>query len=276
MGKYSIKNKKTQYALNFFRKYYLILILVVSVGFVGAISIYKLYIQKPTYIYVKVKVGQGFWWASTQKPVMWYIKAIQDAKKEVDLMGKPIAEIIRVSYYPWYGSNSFDVFVIVRLQVTKVGDKGYNFKRETLGISGPIDLEFKNVQFSGTIVDMSTDPIAPITTKKVIYLSKKYTYPWEYDAIQVGDYFNDGNSNVIEILDKAKGETNDVYVNEAGKLLTTETETYRYILLKVSMRVRETNNQLLYGEEIIVSPGRVLGFVTNGFTFNDYVVSKIE
>jgi hypothetical protein len=223
-----------------------------------------------------VKVGQGYWWASTQKPAMWYVRAIQQAREELDLTGKPIAKVLRVAYYPWYGSNSFDVFVTVQLQVTKVGEKGYLFKRETLGISAPIDLEFKNVHFSGTIVDMSTKPFIPLTITKIIYLSKKYTYPWEYDAIQVGDYFNDGNGNVIEILDKAKGETNDIYVNEAGKLLSTETETYRHILLKVSMRARIVNGQILYGEETIVSPGRSLGFVTNGFTFNDYVVSKIE
>lgn len=256
---------------------YLILIIIGCVGFVGIVSIYKLYIKKPTYIYVKVKVGQGYWWASTQKPSMWYLKAIQSAKEEVDLTGKPTAKVLRVAYYPWYGSNQYDVYVTLQLQVSKVGRQGsYNFKRETIGVGGPIDLEFKNVQFSGTIIALSEKPIAPITKTRVVYLTKKYTYPWEYDAIQIGDYFNDGNSNVIEILEKAKGETNEVIINDLGKLSSTETETYRYILLKIKMRVREEEGQMLYGDEIIISPGRNLGFITNGFTFNDYVVSKIE
>jgi len=263
--------------LQFIIAHYLVLIIVGCVGFVGVVSVYKLHIKKPTYIYVKVKVGQGYWWASTQKPSIWYLKAIQSAKEEIDITGKPTAKVLRVAYYPWYGSSQYDVYVTLQLSVTKVGAQGtYNFNRETIGVGGPIDLEFKNVQFSGTIIALSEKPIVPITKTRVVYLSKKYTYPWEYDAIKIGDYFNDGNSNVIEILEKAKGETNEVVLNDMGRLLSAETETYRYILLKIKMRVRQEDGQILYGDEIIVSPGRSLGLITNEFTFNDYVVSKIE
>lgn len=262
---------------SFFKKNLIVLAIVFCISIVGGVSLYRLYIQEPTYIYIKVKVGQGYWWATTQKPNMWYIKAIQQAKEEKDMFGGPLATIMRVTYYPWYGTNSFDIFVTMRIKVTEVGKKGlYSFKRETIGVSSPVEFEFENVQFSGTIVALSEDPIVPITENKIVYLSKKYTYPWEYDAIQVGDYFNDGNANVIEILDKAKGETNEIIVNEGGKLISSETEEYRHISLKIKMRVREEGGQIIYGDEIIISPGRVLGFVTNGFTFNDYVVSKIE
>ncbi|MFZ2206225.1 MAG: hypothetical protein WA061_04295 [Microgenomates group bacterium] len=277
----SIKRKKARnipsLIWQFVVAHYLVFVIVGCVGFVGLVSIYKLYIKKPTYIYVKVKVGQGYWWASTQKPSMWYLKAIQNAQEEVDLTGKPTAKVLRVAYYPWYGSNQYDIYVTLRLSVSKVGAQGsYTYNRETIGIGGPIDLEFKNVQFSGTIIALSEKPIVPTTESKTVYLTKKYTYPWEYDAIKIGDYFNDGNGNVIEILEKAKGETNEVVLNDMGRLLSAETETYRYILLKIKMRVRQEDGQILYGDEIIVSPGRNLGFITNEFTFNDYVVSKIE
>lgn len=277
MSKRINKMKIFSFLINLFKKNLIVLIMALCIGFVGVISLYRLYIQKTQFIYVKVKVGQGYWWATTQKPNMWYIKAIQQAKEEKDVLGEPLATIVRVAYYPWYGSNSFDIFVTLRIKVTKSGKTGaYNFKRETIGVSSPIDFEFENVQFTGTIVAMSEKPIVPVTTNKVVYLSKKYTYPWEYDAIHIGDYFNDGNANVIEILDKAKGETNEIIVNEGGRLVSNATEEYRYISLKIRMRVREDGGQIFYGDEIIVSPGRNLGFVTNGFTFNDYVVSKIE
>lgn len=255
----------------------IVTIVALCIAFVGIIAFYRLYVKKETFVYVKVKVSQGYWWATTQKPNMWYIKAIQGAKEEKDVVGAPLATVLRVAYYPWYGSNSFDIFVTLRIKVTRMGKSGpYNFRRETIGVSSPIDFEFDTVQFTGTIVQMSEKPIDPVTRSKTVYLSKKYTYPWEYDAIKVGDYFNDGNANVIEILDKAKGETNEIIVNEGGKLISQETEEYRYIALKIKMRVREDGGQIFYGDEIIVSPGRNLGFVTNGFTFNDYVVSKIE
>lgn len=259
------------------KKNILLLIVIACVGFVGLVSVYRIFFQKPTYVYVRVKVGQGYWWASTQKPSLWYVKAIQEAQEEKDLKGEPIAKILRVAYYPWYGSNSFDIYVTLQLRVTQTGKKGtYSFKRETIAVSAPIDLEFPNVQFSGTITALSEKPFKQNLQEKMVYLTKKYVYPWEYDAIQVGDYFNDGNGHVLEIIDKAKGQTSEVLVNELGKLLPYETETYQYIHLKVKMRLRLQNDQLLYGEEIVVSPGRGLGFVTNNFTFNDYVVSKIE
>lgn len=271
--------QKTLYTrlIELFRKNVIITVVAICIAVVGVVAFYRLYVKKETFVYVKVKVGQGYWWATTQKPNMWYIKAIQEAKEEKDVVGAPLATVLRVEYYPWYGSNSFDIFVTLRIKVTKTGKNGtYSFRRETIGVSSPIDFEFETVQFTGTIVQMSEKPIVPIAKNKIVYLSKKYTYPWEYDAIKIGDYFNDGNANVVEILDKAKGETNEIIVNENGKLVSNETEEYRYIALKIKMRVREDGGQIFYGDEIIVSPGRNLGFVTNGFTFNDYVVSKIE
>jgi hypothetical protein len=281
MKKSRFKNKSLfPFILSLFavaKKYSLFFIFILCVLFVGAISVYKVFIQKPTYVYARVKVGQGYWWASTQKPSLWYVQAIQKAKEEKDLTGDPIAKILKVAYYPWYGSNQFDVFVTLQLKVTKIGKTGqYNFKRETIGVSSPIDLEFPHVQFSGTIIDLSEKPPSTELVSKTVYLTKKFIYPWEYDQIHVGDYFNDGNSNVVEIVEKAKGETNEVLVNELGKLLSSETESYRYVMLKVRMRLRPEGGQYLYGDEIVVSPGRTLGFVTNNFTFNDYVVAKIE
>lgn len=277
MSKPTRKKIIPAYLIGLLKKNIMVTIVALCVALVGMIALYRLYVKKETFVYVKVKVGQGYWWATTQKPNMWYIKAIQEAKEEKDVVGAPLATVLRVAYYPWYGSNSFDIFVTLRIKVTKMGKNGtYSFRRETIGVSSPIDFEFETVQFTGTIVAMSEKPIVPVTKNKIVYLSKKYTYPWEYDAIKIGDYFHDGNANVVEILDKAKGETNEIIVNEGGKLVSQETEEYRYIALKIKMRVREDGGQVFYGEEIIVSPGRNLGFVTNGFTFNDYVVSKIE
>jgi len=263
--------------ISFIKKYYFILIIIGCVGFVGIVSTYKLYIQKPTYVYVKIRVGQGYWWSSTARPSLWYIRAIREAKEEKDLVGNTVAKILRVSYYPYYGSSQFETFVTLQLKVSKVGHKGtYNFKRETIGVSGPIDLEFSNVQISGTIIALSDKPIVSRLTERTVYLTKKYAYPWEYDEIKIGDYLNDGNGIVVEILDKAKGDTNEVFVNEQGKLVNSESETYRYISLKVKLRGREEVGRFIYGEETIVTPGRGIGFITNGFVFNDYYVARVE
>ena len=71
--------------------------------------------------------------------------------------------------------------------MSKLGKTGkYNFKRSTIGVGAPIDFEFPNVQFSGTIMTISEKPLIEKYVEKTIYMTKKYAYLWEYDAIHIG------------------------------------------------------------------------------------------
>src|SRR3989338_4596739 len=90
---------------------YFISIFLACIAFVVLVSGYKLFFTKPAYIYVRVKVGQGLWWAQTQKPGSWFLEAIKRAKEEKDLIGQPAVQILSVTYYPWYGSGQYDVYV---------------------------------------------------------------------------------------------------------------------------------------------------------------------
>lgn len=263
--------------LSLIKKYYLVLIVIGCVGFVGIVALYKMFIMKPTYVYAKVKVGQGYWWATTQQPSIWMVKAIQAAQKQKDLTGEPIAQIINIDYYPYLGTSQFNVFVTLKLRVTKVGKNGmYNFNRETIGVATPIDLEFPSAQFSGVIIQLSEKPIITRLVPKIIYLTKKYSYPWEFDEIKIGDKFNDGDVDVLKILDKAKGETNEVLLNDQGKLISSQTETYNYIILKIRAMVQEEGPLYVYGEEITMSPIRGFDFVTDEYIYNNFTISKIE
>jgi len=261
----------------FVRKYYIYLILVGCVAFVGVFAVYKTYVSKPLYLYAKVKVGQGYWWASTQRPNQWFVNAIRNARVQNDLAGKPIAQVLRVDYYPYYGTNQFDVYVTLKLKVTKVGNKGmYNFNRDMIGVAVPIDLEFPNVQFSGTIIELSEKPISSKLVAKTIYLTKKYSYPWEFDEIKVGDKFNNGHEDVIKIIDKAKSETNEVIRDDQGKLISSDVEKFNYITLKVKIMVRAEESRYVYGEETILLPIRGFDFITDGYIYNNFTIAKIE
>src|SRR3989344_3679749 len=85
--------------LLFAKQNYFVTVIVLCVLFVGVVAVYKLFIAKPTYVYVKVKVGQGLWWANTQRPNTWFVEAIKQAKEEVDLTNRPVAKILGVRYY---------------------------------------------------------------------------------------------------------------------------------------------------------------------------------
>ena len=77
---------------------YFISIFLAAIAFVGVVSIYKLFFVQPTFVYAKVKVGQGLWWATTQRPSFWFVEALKKGVMETDLTGEPIAEIKDVLY----------------------------------------------------------------------------------------------------------------------------------------------------------------------------------
>ena len=263
--------------ISFLKKNYFLFIFAACIGFVGIVSVYKLFVAKPSYVYVKVKVGQGMWWASTQKPSLWYVKAIQQASEQKDLAGKPLAKILTVSYYPYYGSGQFDVYVTAQLKVSRVGSKGtYNFNRETIGVSSPIDLEFPNVQFSGTIITLSEKPIKETYETKTVYLYKKAVNPWEYDQIQIGDSFSNGKEKVFEIMSKERGPAVGELLSQFGESLNWDTQPYQFVRIKANVRLKKEDGQYIFGEEYPVFPGRGIPVVTNNLTFNDYMITKVE
>lgn len=272
LGYFHLKN-----LLSFLKKNFILTVFVICIGFVGLIAFYKIFISKPTYVYVKVKVGQGLWWASTQRPSLWFIKALQKTTEQKDLTGKTTAKIINVQYYPYYGGSQYDVYITAMLKVSMIKGTGtYNFNRESIGVSSPIDLEFPNIQFSGTIIEMSEKPINDTYIEKIVYFTKKYAYPSEYDEVQVGDVVTNGRQIIFQILEKGKGATSDVLLNDMGKISSVDVETYRYIVIKARMKVKMLDDQLVYGEEYTVAPGRTLGFVTDRSILNEYYVAKIE
>jgi len=275
--KLKVKSRKLKAVVSFLKKNYFLLIFAGCIGLVGMVSVYKLFIIKPTYVYAKIKVGQGMWWASTQRPSLWYVKAIQQASEQKDLTGKPVAKIVDVSYYPYYSTGQFDVYVTVQLRVSKVGKKGvYNFNRETIAVSSPIDLEFPNVQFSGTIIALSEKLIQEVYESKIVYLYKKAVNPWEYEQIQVGDSLTNGKEKIFEIVAKERGLAVGELLSQFGESLNWDTLPYQYVKIKAKIRVKNEGVQNIFGEEYIVSPGRGMPVVLSKLTLNDYTVIQVD
>lgn len=267
----------TKKVLDLAKKNYLLSFFSIATLFVVLAVGYKLFFSKPTYVYAKVKVGQGLWWANTQKPTAWFVDAILAAKEEKDLSDKPVAKIDSVSYYPYYGGGQYDVYVTLRLLVSKIGkERKYSFQRSTIGVSSPIDLEFKNVQFSGTIIELSDKPITDSYVEKTVTLTKRNALPWEYDSIVLGDHFFNGETDTIRILDKQSTNTTVIANDSYGNYIPSYGEDQKYVTVKVKLKGKMVNGQFFYGEEQMVVPGRNIGFATNDFVFSDYLVARVE
>ncbi len=256
---------------------YFILIVIGCIGFVGMVSVYRLFMKKPTYIYVKVRVGQGLWWASTQKPSMWFVQALKSIKAEKDFIGNPLVQVLSVSYYPWYGSNQFDVYLNLKIRVSQMGKTDrFSFKRSVIGVGSPIDFEFDTTQFSGTIIKLSKIPIVETYTEKLVTITKKEAYPWEYDAIQIGDSVHNGLETVFQIISKDSIDTLRLTPDYYGNYFPDSKETKKYIIVKVKLRVAEVEDKLIYAEDQIVVPGKDINISTSHFTFSDFIIAKVE
>ena len=64
----------------FTKKNYFLVIFIAAVFLVISYIVYKTISSKPTYLYVKVKMNQGYWWASSTKPSLWFVDSL---KKEL-------------------------------------------------------------------------------------------------------------------------------------------------------------------------------------------------
>jgi hypothetical protein len=256
---------------------YFLTAFVIIIAFVGVVSVYKLFYTKSTYVYAKVKIGQGLWWAGGAKPSIWMIDALKNEKTEQDLLGKPVAQIMNVRYYPWWGSDQFDVYLTVKLKVSgNVKTGKYNFKRSTIGVGSPIELEFPSIQVSGTIIDLNQEPFADRYVEETIVLSKRNAFPWEYEAIKIGDKYFDGETDVFEILDKKSTDTLNISSDLFGNSNPSITENRRYILVKAKISVKEKNGQLIFGEDQVIHLGKTINISTPNFTFADYIVGEIR
>jgi len=255
---------------------YFLSIFFACIAFVGLVSIYRLFLKKPTYVYVKVKVGQGLWWASTQKPSIWFVKNFQKGDQELDLTGKPVAEILSVKYYPTYISNQYDIYLLIRLKVSKMGSGKYNFKRSAIGVGSPVDFELPKVQFSGTIIELSEKPIKEIYQEKIIYITKPFAYPWEHESINIGDKYFDGQENVVEVLDKQTSDEVNVFVPYKSVISQNLSQTRQQIIIKLKIKGQKKDNQFVFGEEQIIAPGKTINLATDNFQFQDYIVTKVD
>lgn len=237
-------------------------------------------------VYVKIKVSQGLWWASTQKPGAWFADSIQKGDEEYGLLGTPQARILDVRFYEVYEARYYESRGNIYLTTEILAGynkrtKKYSFKRSNLVVGSPIEIETPKALISGTVLALSESPFEEKYVEKTITLFKNNAFPWEYDAINVGDKYFDGEDAVFVITNKYLSGTS--YSVTGGVLgnITSESgyPTYfssKKISVTAKIKVKETPGGLLYGEEKILKPGDIFPFTTQNFQFQDFYIQSIK
>lgn len=275
-----IGSKEIKKIIAFVKKNYILAFFCFIIFIVGIVVVFRLFTQKKETIYVKVKVSQGLWWASTLKPSVWLATSLQKGDKEISLSGDKIAEIIEVRRYPLgvfnYASEQYDVFLIVKMKVGYNENTGkYTFKRSNITIGGPVEYEFQNVAITGTVVDISNQPIQNKYEEKTVVLEKELAQQWEYDAIMVGDSYFDGEDVVLEIIDKEITDSGEsLYPFGIGYPIFSS----KRINMRITamMKLKKENNTYIFREEYPVTTGRRMSIFLEDSGVNDVFIVSIH
>ena len=257
---------------------YFISIFITIVAFVGFVSVFKLFTAKGEEVYATVKVSQGLWWANTLNPPLWMIQNLKKGDTEKSLTGSSVAEILEVRYYPAQNQSiqtgQYSTFLTVKLTVDYSNRRGtYTFKRSTISVGSPIDFEFANAQLSGTVISLSNKAPKNQYVYKTVTLYKRFVDSREYEAIQIGDKYFDGEDEVIKIIDKSVLPISQVYIQ--GRNIGFDDDLFD-VEVKVMMKLKQVGNNLMYNDENIIKIGRGINFETSGYYFDGYRILRIE
>jgi hypothetical protein len=259
-----------------------LLLVVITILFVALVSFLKTASTPKKTVYAKVKVSQGFWWASTSKPELWFAKGIRKGDTEKSLLGQDIAKVINVTHYPYISpergfEDKYDIYLTVELAASYEGSsKEAVFKRSPLSIGSPIELSFPSSLVTGTIIDLSTTPLDNSFVEKTVVLTKRFAFPWEYEAIVIGDTYENGDEVVFEVLNKSQRQTSVISSDTFGNLNQQTNEATRYITILARVRASYKDGMLIFGEERLLSPGNILPVATSNLVYDNYVISEIR
>lgn len=257
---------------------FLIVLLIVLLVAVGG----QLFLRKEEWITVGVYGGPGNWWWVTPPPPYWLTQAINVGDKEYGSWGKAIAEILEIRVYPSAGQNreiisasDMDFSLKVRLQVRRDKTGRIQFKRNPVQIGMPITLSTGKVMITGNVTWIEGQE-EPEITEKIIEVKGYRRFPWEGEAIKIGDKMTDGNEVIAEVLDKGAELAEMVVTTDVGNVLLRREPTRRDITVKFKIKGVEKNGEFIFREEQIVKPGKRIFIQTPSYDFSEfYYVSKV-
>lgn len=271
-----MKNKKIfKTIFNLLKRNFIITIIVLVLFVVGIIVFFKLITGKKETVYARVKVSQGLWWANTLKPSYWMVSSVKDGDTEINLTGKPVVEVLEVRSYPvnYIPSGQYDTYLDLKMYVDKNNSTGdYMYKRSPLKIGSAVDFQLTKVTISGTVIELSAKPLSYVREKKIISLKKREMKLSDYESIQMGESYFDGEETILKVLDK---NYSDSYANYMGINFPIETEKPIDIDLTLEIVLRNQNGVYFYNDTPM-KIGRYLYLETARNVLDNYTLMDIR
>lgn len=273
-------SKQIKKGIRFAQANYILTAFLFIILFVGIIILFKVVTGEKETLYVKVKVSQGLWWASTQRPAIWIADSLKKGDQELTLSGEPRATIMEVRSYPIgvpnLGSEQYEIFLTTKLETNfNEKQKSYIYNRAPIAVGVPIDFEFESVHISGTVTDFSASPFKTEYTEKTIDIVKYWAYPSEFDAVEVGDTYFDGEDTVIEILSKRYDPAYEQY-SGLGNNYAIETEKRINLFVTARIKVQPKKGLYVFREDFPIQVGKKISFQTPSYYFDQFTINSIQ
>lgn len=257
------------------------------IGIILCLFVFVLFIfQKKTYVTADLFISGGEWWWVTADPPYWLSNPVVQGASEYDLSGKKIVEVLQVEKFDQQARKT--MLVRARLLVTKnFRTRKLRFKQIPLEIGSTIVISPGNIGMYANVVGIEgIQDISP-QEEKVVVTRWYNVFPWQADAIHVGDVMKDGSGNVVaEVLRKDASIAEKTIVTEnnqliygtptkqVGQLILLRADPLRRdVTLEVKIKVRSLENQMYFGVVQNIKIGETLFLSLPDIFINPTIIS---
>jgi|GEM_PF-586812 len=258
-----------------------------AIGILLCLFVFVLFVfQKKTYVTADLFISGGEWWWVTADPPYWLSNPVVQGASEYDLSGKKIVEVLQVEKFDQQARKT--MLIRARLLVTKnFRTHKLRFKQIPLEIGSTIVISPGNVGMYANVIGIEgIQDISP-QEEKTITTRWYNVFPWQADAIHVGDVMRDGSGNVVaEVLRKETTIAEKTVVTENNQLIygTSTKQVGQLILLRsdplrrdvtleVKIKVRNLENQTYFGVVQNIKVGETLFLSLPDIFINPTIVS---
>ncbi len=218
-------------------------------------------VQKKTYLTVDLFITGGEWWWDTARPPFWIGTAVSPGIVEYDMSGDKVVEVLDVQQYD-QGSRKA-MMVKAKLMVSKnTRTQKYRFKQNPLEIGSTIVIEPGSVQMYANVIGIEGVQEKQPLQKMTVVARWNNVYPWQADALVVGDVMEIGSGRVVaRVVSKEVKNTEKTIVDEGtyGELIIAKEDPFRSdVFLTFELLTTKWGNERFFGYAQIIKVGEYL------------------
>ncbi len=258
-----------------------------GVGILLCLLVFMVFIfQKKTYVTADLFISGGEWWWITADPPYWLSNPVIQGASEYDLSGRKVVEVLQVEKFDQQARKT--MLIRAKLLVTKnLRTKKLRFKQIPLEIGSTIVISPGNIGMYANVVGIEGIQDLSPQEEKIITTCWYNVFPWQADAIHVGDVMKDGSGNeVAQVLYKAVSIAEKTIVTEnnqfiygtptkqVGQLILSRSDPLRRdVTLELKIKVRKIENQSYFGVVQNVKIGELLFLSLPEIFINPTIIS---